>query len=400
MQLSALQWLPAMIPHTEMTLLTPFPEIDQTTYPDTRLFRSSRRQPLLALTLLLRAFLWRLFKHGLRIYLPKLLHHPELLKFQQADLVVDLSGDTLTEDYGLQCFMSHLVPILIGIFLDRPVFLCAQTLGPYRLTKPFARFVLNRVAMISVREELTLNDLRELGIRNPPVHLTADLAFILTLVPATRVDEILVHEGIFKGDGPLVGLTPSRLLGHRFNPQDPRQFEDLMANVANYLIEQKGATVVLLSHVMGPGVDRDDRIVAGRIFDQIRNQAKVRVVKGDYRPEELKGLIGRYDMCLGLRMHANIAALSMCVPTLAIAYSRKTYGIMDMVGQGDWVCDITHLSSKKLTEKIDRLWDQRETVRRELSRRMEEIQQKAKRNIQLAGSLVESDDIHHGHRES
>ena len=39
-------------------------------------------------------------------------------------------------------------------------------------------------------------------------------------------------------------------------------------------------------------------------------------------------------------MHANIAATSMCVPTLAIAYSHKFYGIMKMLQLDEYVMDI------------------------------------------------------------
>ena len=129
------------------------------------------------------------------------------------------------------------------------------------------------------------------------------------------------------GDPPLVGIALSRLLGHRFRPRDPDQFEALIATVADYLIEQKGVTVILVSHVLGPGEERDDRVMARSVYRKLENKTGARLLDGDYRPEELKGVIGRCQLFLGLRMHANIAALAMGVPTFAIAYSRKTHGI-------------------------------------------------------------------------
>ena len=66
------------------------------------------------------------------------------------------------------------------------------------------------------------------------------------------------------------------------------------------------------------------------------------------------------EVILGLRMHANIAALAMGVPTFAIAYSRKTLGIMRMLGQERWVSDIDTLSSEALIANIEALWSERE----------------------------------------
>ena len=79
----------------------------------------------------------------------------------------------------------------------------------------------------------------------------------------------------------------------------------------------------------------------------------------------------------------------MCVPTLAISYSRKTLGIMKMVGQERWVCDISALTEDELIEKVDELWSQREEVREDLKSRMIEVKEKARENIVLVERLLE-----------
>ncbi len=395
MQLGAYRSLKAVIPEAEISILTSFPEIDQQTYNGFRLCKSSRRQPVGSLILLIRVMLWWVVKTCCKVDLSGLLSSRELREYRRADALVDLSGDTLTEDYGIKCFLSHLVPILIGLFLKRPVVLCAQTIGPFGITLPLARLALNRVTLITTREELSFTYLQSVGIVKPPLHRTADVAFLLDPAEPQRVNEILAAEGVSEADGPLVGITISRLLGHRYAPNDPKQFEGLMAAVVDYLIERMAVTVAMVSHVLGPGEERDDRLMATSIYRQVKNKARTRVLGGDYRPEELKGVIGRFQLFLGLRMHANIAALSMGVPTLAIAYSRKTPGIMRTVGQERWVCDIATVTLEELTKKIEALWRQRGKVCDDLQSRMVAIKQKATENAVLVRRLLETPCIDH-----
>ncbi len=325
MQLSAHQALRAAIPGVDITIHTPFPDIDRPTYREWTLFETCRRRALSASVLLLRAGLWGVLKRYSAIRLHALIAHPELQQYQQADAIIDLSGDTITDDYGLRCLISHLIPVIIAICLQRPIMLCAQTLGPFGMTSPLARWVLKRVTLISVREDLSYQDVKLMGVDDAMLHRTADIAFLLQPVDGGRVDEIFEMEGL-SADQPLVGVTTSRLLGHRFDPRNPQRFETLMAEVVRHLLRRYGVHVVLLSHVSGPGPERDDRVIAKRVASLVsgRDTARLHVLTGDYRPDELKGVIGRCELFLSLRMHANIASLSMEVPTFAVAYSRKT----------------------------------------------------------------------------
>ena len=392
MQLSAARTFASAIPGAEITVLTPFPDIDRNTYTGYRVCLTNRRRPIAAFVLLARAWLWRVLR-GLGIDSSALVGAAELEEYRRADVVVDLSGDTLTEDYGVACFISHLLPILTCIALKRPVVICAQTIGPLGITRPLGRFALNRVSLVTAREEITHAYLQDIGIDVPPRHLTADIAFLLEPAGPEKVSAILAAEGLDGTDRPLVGVVISRLMGHRFSPSDPESFEDMMAAIADHMVERQGAFVVLAAHVTGPGKRRDDRLMAKAVYRKMRRRDHAGVIEKDYRPEELKGLFGRFELLLGQRMHANIASLSMGVPTLALGYSLKTRGIMRMVGQEQWVCDITGLTLSEVTARIDAIWGERERVREELKARMAAIRESARQNVDLTQRLIASEGV-------
>lgn len=301
MQLSASRSLASAISDAEITVLTPFPDIDKQTYRDVRVRGSSRRRPFTALTLLVRAWLWRILSSMLRIDLKALIGSAELQEYARADVVVDLSGDTLTNDYGVASTVSHLVPILTAIALRRPVVVCAQSIGPLSAARPLARFALNRVSVVTAREEITSAYLDDLGVHRPQRELTADMAFLLEPARPERVSEIMVAEGLDRTDRPLVGIALSRLMGHRFSPRDPSAFEDMMAGMADHMAEQLQAFVVLVAHVTGPGERRDDRVVARAVRNKMRSADHTAVVEGDYLPDELKGVFSRFELFVGMR---------------------------------------------------------------------------------------------------
>ena len=163
-----------------------------------------------------------------------------------------------------------------------------------------------------------------------------------------------------------------------------------MSRVIDYLVDALNATIVLVPHVVGPGGDNDDRIVADNICKLIKNKDKMISIENEYTPEELKGIIGQCDLFIGARMHATIASISMLIPTVAIAYSDKTDGIIGkMVGQEAYVLDVKDLSYDKLISKIDDAWENRDVIKADLEMKIPGIKAKAMLNGKLIKEVVD-----------
>ena len=75
----------------------------------------------------------------------------------------------------------------------------------------------------------------------------------------------------------------------------------------------------------------------------------------------------------------------MLVPTVAIAYSDKTHGIIgEMLGYEAYVLDIRDLSYDRLISKINDAWENRDKIRKELDVKIPLV----KENAMLNGKLV------------
>ena len=121
-----------------------------------------------------------------------------------------------------------------------------------------------------------------------------------------------------------------------------------------------------------PDWDIHRTTIGEKIYDLTVNREKINLIKGDYSPNDLKGIIILCDMFIGGRMHANIAALSTNVPTIATSWSHKYMGIMGRLGQENYVCNIHSIDFDDMKEKIDELWEKREEVRSKLERNVKE----------------------------
>jgi polysaccharide pyruvyl transferase WcaK-like protein len=306
-------------------------------------------------------------------------HCPAFLRtLFDAERVIDVGGDILTEDYGAvslaEVLLGHELVLRSGV----PLVILAQTIGPVR--SPFfvrwLRSVLSRAAVVTVRDPISYRFLDEdLGVRDAAT-LTADLAFLLPAASDERAERILLENGIPSGS-PLAGISASQIVSRYFRHWSDAKaareaYLSAMASTADHLVETLGGTVIFVPHVTIPG--NDDRLASREIRERMEHREKAFVLEREYLPGDYKSVISRCSVFVGARMHATIAALSTGVPTLVMAYSAKTLGIMgEMLGQREAVLDVRDLKKGDdlaglLAAKTDALLAKRAQLRESLLR--------------------------------
>ncbi len=354
---------------------------------------SSLKAGLKALYLVVTSLLLMVFnRFGIRLN-PR---NEILREYVESDAVINTGGDNLTEDYGTLSLAFNLSYLLIGLIFKKPVVIYAESIGPFRgrISRLMANFVLNRVNLITIREEISKKNLNLINVNKPRICLTADSAFLLKAVTAKRLTELLNTENITENDRPLVGISISKIIS-RYGfadiekPEEKyQQYVSVMAKTIEYITDNLEATVVIVPHVIDPRKN-DDRWVADDVCKLISNKSKVISIKEDYTPEELKGIIGHCDLFIGARMHATIASTSMLVPTIGIAYSHKIYGIVgEMLGQKEYILDVKELTYESLISKIDDVWKNRETIKEQLGIKVPQVKERAMLNGKLVKELL------------
>lgn len=343
-------------PNVEITLLSTFPKDDFKVCNCHNIkIVSSRVLNKLIIKIVIYLTFSAIIKIGLKRFISKI----SLIKtYDDSDLIVDLSGDTLSD---IGAFSPDVISFLIlAQSFKKPLVIYSQSIGPFKnFFIPIARRTIEKVNRVVVRDEITKKYLKNIGVKSH-IDLIPDCAFVLEPSNEEIVKKILSKEGI-NNLKPLIGLSVNGMVGDD-------NYISVMARVVDHITENLKAHVIFVPHVVARSEDYfdDDRLIGKKIYDQVENKNKVNLINGDYSPNDLKGIIMLCDMFIGGRMHANIAAISSNIPTIATSWSHKYRGIMETVDLADYVCNINNINFEEIKTKIDGLWDIRADVRMNL----------------------------------
>lgn len=378
LRLGAISALNSHIPNLEVTILTLHPEIDSKIYRDYKVI-GDINSAADVIKIVNNCIFYRLNK---RLGIKK--KYDEIIQsYIGSDIIIYSGGDTLSETYGYSAFIFHFLHIWIAEMLNKPMILYAQSIGPFKITKPIARYFLNKSELITVRGKYSYDYIKKLNVENPPIYLTADAGFLMRPAPVDRINEIFSKYNIKKR--PLLGISVSPLMAKYCKSKN--SYTGLIAKISDYFVEEYNAMVVFVPNVTGPG-NADDRITGREIYDKIKNKDNVKIIVDDFSAEEMKGIIGQCDLFIGARMHACIAALSMSVPTLNISYHHKSNDVFDPFKNECVIISYSDLTFEAIKSKIDELWLKKEEIRENLVKKNEIIENLSIQNAEYVKNIL------------
>lgn len=327
---------------------------------------------------------------GFSVHIPE---KSKLRAFDEVDIVVNSGGDSLS---GEKFVGSSFLNIVYALLLDKPVVLFGESLGYYRnpINRIVGKYIFNKVGLILVREELSKEYLLSIGIDERKIFVTSDPAFILPPAQRSRVDEILSAEDIPPFSTPIIGINPSGSITKYMTAGDTSDtsYIQTMADVIDHLIATTGFSILMIPHVYSPG--GDDRETIKKIVSLVSRPEKVFQITEEYSAEDLKGIIGLCDIFVGARMHATIAATSLCIPTVGIAYGHKMHGIIGKtLNLERFIIDIADLNPTSLIAAIEAAWQERDVIRAHLEDVVPSVKKTAYLNGYHVAKFLESTDL-------
>lgn len=293
-----------------------------------------------------------------KIYVPRRLHG-FLQELSAADIVIPTGGSYLLADSSLLqniVLLLQLWPLLLAKWLNKKVTMYAQSIGPFEniFAKWIARYVLNSVHSISVREPLTRAILKDLGINKPTIKFAIDGAFLFKSPYKVEMRKFLLRKGI-KDSKIKIGITVKRC----YDDSRQQAYEDEMGAFTTYLVKKYDAQVIFIAQCTSALHNDDDRVVAKRIAGRLANKKSIFVLEEEFDHYHIKSVFENMDYLVATRMHSAIFSITAHVPTLAIAYEHKTKGIMSALGLQKWCIPVDDVNLNTLREKFDSLYTQK-----------------------------------------
>jgi polysaccharide pyruvyl transferase WcaK-like protein len=137
-----------------------------------------------------------------------------------------------------------------------------------------------------------------------------------------------------------------------------------------------------------PGQDDDN--VCRDIMAVMEYRKKALMIKGDYSPQEIMGIIGQMDMVVSIRMHAIIFAAACGVPFVGLSvYKYKGEGFFHMLGATDRFIYIQETSSEALIRLVESTWARRQEIGKSLGANVANLRKRAISNAKWAFKLLQ-----------
>lgn len=285
----------------------------------------------------------------------------QLKYYFEADLVISVGGAHLNDNYKI-----HLLGRLFGLWfakaLGKKVIVYSQSLGPFSQAtyRILAKIIFEKLDVISVRDEDSKTILKNLGVRKPPIVVTADAAFAMNLDLNQEELKLLQNKIVAEGD-PFIQKDLTVSISLRDWPWGELKNEDYLevfAKFIDWLIETKNASIVLCSTCTGfGGYHMDDRVQGFYLKERVKKKENVYIFENEYKPKELANIYGKVGVHIGTRMHSCILAMLAGTAVIPIAYEQKTRGLMRPISLDHLVVEYDQLSVGILIERFNEIFN-------------------------------------------
>lgn len=281
---------------------------------------------------------------------------------RRADLFISGGGGLLQDATSSRSLLYYLGLLTLARGLGCKTMVYANSIGPINglRNKRLARYVLEKVDYITVRDKLSLELLANLGVHTPPIQLTADPVLLLEppqVAPEARVIVVAVRE------------WPSQ---HDFLQQVVIACQRLVGD---------GFTILLI-----PFHFSRDLPVAEQLASAIGNGVHCLTQPQDF--SELLADLARAEVVVAMRLHALVMGAVCNRPLVGISYDPKVQGFLQTVGQ-PLAGSTDDLQAERLYQLVTTSYGRREEISRHLAEQVRELRSLAAGNAIIASGLAQ-----------
>ena len=293
-------------------------------------------------------------------------------------------GNLLQDNTSTRSLFYYLSTVWLAKKLRLKVMFYANGIGPLKksLNRMLTKKIMNKVDVITLREELSFDELKHLDIIKPRILLTADAALTITDDGFSHDDDILHRLGIHS-DHPLLGISLRKYPGHE--KFEHEKYETVIAGVADHMAETYGAVPVFV-----PMQHPEDLPILENVAAKMKNDSII--IRDKLNVFQTYALLSKMHILMGMRLHALVFSAVAAVPMVGLVYDPKIQGFLDMIKQPS-AGDVRFLKYDNLVSLADQVWKNRDEISRQLLDEMPAHKEKARENARIAVELITSNSI-------
>ena len=297
---------------------------------------------------------------------------------RRCDALLSGGGSLLQDRTSTRSLLYYLAVIRGARLLGKPVMIYANGIGPVRrpANRRRVRRAVERSAVVTLRDRASAQELREMGVRRPDLHVTADPVFNLAPADPERGRELIALAG-------LPAERPFAVVSVREWPGTETFCREL-AGVCDHLRRVHGLEILLM--MMQP---ERDRPAAERVRRGMAEPSYLLDVS--CTPQELMAVLGQAKLCLAMRLHTLIFAARMAVPCVGLVYDPKVDSYLkelDMPSAGH----VEHFDQGAAIACVDRMMAHYDDALPGLREKSAQLAQAARENERLLLELLSRRD--------
>ncbi|MCL2352826.1 MAG: polysaccharide pyruvyl transferase CsaB [Firmicutes bacterium] len=295
---------------------------------------------------------------------------------KKTSLLVTGGGSLIQDETSTQSLLYYLWVINAAGKRGCRNMLYANGIGPVLRPKNARRAAkaLNKVDLITLRDEQSLAELKKFGVTNPEIAVTADPVFSLRDADGGGAEKLL--RGLGVGEGKEYFAVSVRSW-KRNRPG----FEEEIAAFADRAGEKYGLTPVFI--IMRQAEDAE---ITKKIIGLMKTPAAL--LGPDSAAGSIPGVAAGARFVLGMRFHAVVYALQSGTPAIGLVYNPKVKAVMDVFGQSLYA-DVGDFDAAGLCGFAEQIMGDRERIAEDISRIAQNEAAKAEENNGLCVGLLE-----------
>ncbi len=291
------------------------------------------------------------------------------------DVLLSGGGSLLQDSTSTRSLMYYLSITAAAKCMRKKVMLYANGIGPVsgKRNRRLVKQVVNRADLITLREENSYEELLSMGVNPQKCFVTADPVFTMDGIGAEQARALLAAEGV-PLDRPVVVVSVR-------NWKDMDSFIGRFAQLCDTIVEKYGRTIVFLGMQMP-----HDSIVGEKVRAKMKREAYI--LRGNYSPYEVMGIISQADFILSMRLHTLIFAARQRVPLIGFIYDPKIdYYLekLDMPSGGT----LKDFDLERTLGLVDDIISRKEYYVKKLEQKEAELEKMAHRNERYLKRLLE-----------
>ncbi len=241
-------------------------------------------------------------------------------RFRKAALYINGGGSLMQDVTSTRSLWYYCYTLWAAKNRGCKVMMYGCGIGPINRSmnrKMASKVIDSSVDRITLRDDISREELRRMGVTKPDIRVSADPTIILSPAPKEIVNLAFEREGI-RVDGKYIGFGLRNWKG--LDSALPE-----IAAAAEYAYKKHGLTPVFVPIEYPNDLEPAERVGA-------RLKCPWHTVKARYPMETTIGILARMKVVVGIRLHALMFSAGQGVPVVGLSYDIKVDGFLKYIG--------------------------------------------------------------------